>query len=241
MLVFFSFNFQDVEDISDEAFAQRHASLEASERIRFQGVDKKKRNNRSSSSVPTTPDAIATAPVSPAASVSLKSSPGDTPMEDAVPAMVLARKSSRKTTSLSRSTSSFGDGELLQSPAFAQPWEPRMFPLCEADMLALKEEQPSGRTSRPATVTSTNMPVFNRAVSLPVSLSASRSCSNAGSPSGANPAVLVKDSGDKVESDSLPHPSSWSVRTPSPKPLGKEVEESKPPLVLKLKKTGSTT
>lgn len=227
---------QPEEDCSDEAYTRRHASLEASERIRFQGVDKKKIRNRQSSSVPTTPDAIATAPVSPAPSgTSLKSSPAD-PVSASLDESSLSapsRKSSRK-SSASRSTSSVGD---LEPPTpSVLPWEPRIFPLNDAEVAALSEEQPSGRTRSAALLAST--PGFNRAHSMPASLSGSCTQSLAGSPADlgdADKEVFRKASVDPVV---VSPSSSWSVRTPSPKAIGKEVEESKPPLVLKLKKTG---
>eukprot|EP00117_Sycon_ciliatum_P004735 scpid36428/ scgid8976/ KAT8 regulatory NSL complex subunit 1-like protein len=244
----------DVEDISDEMFAKRHETLEAAERIRFQGADKKRRTNRASSSLPTTPEATLTAPTSPMCnSQSLRSSPGDAArapsltvagsQDDASQAAgnVSCRKSSRKTPSLSRSTSSLGEEPM--PCCFVVPWDERVFPLTDAEMHRLQmEEQCSQQLSNVTTALNEHASLMSLPESASVSLAASRVSSNPSSPCAPSGCDTVQSSNAKLpQSLATNTADSWCARLPSPKAKGKEVEEKKPPLLLKLTKQPSSS
>lgn len=234
-----------MEDTSDEAFTKRHAALEAAERIRFQGADKKRRTNRASSSLPTTPEPTLTAPTSPmCSSQSLRSSPGDTPhapslltvtgSQDDTSQTSAVRKSSRKTPSLSRSTSSIGDEPLQCCVA----WEERVFPLTDAEVRHLQMEEQSSQQSSNAACCLDEPASPSQPEPMLISASASRASSNPNSPSvlavfdtsPSSSAVKLGEKGAASPTDN------WSARVPSPRAQGRDVEEKKPPLLVKFTK-----
>ena len=157
-----NFTCLQMEDISEEAFAERHMRCEVAERKRFSSVITKKRAGRgarsdstaSAASAPTptvelttvefepTPSALQTPPGTPA--------PPDLPLNDDLPRRsnsISSRLDDFMGTGFPRRSGSFSrqrqrSGSLSLSESHDEPevspWERRTFPLCDSDLTQLK-------------------------------------------------------------------------------------------------------
>lgn len=137
---------EEIEDLSDEIFTERHLKCEILEKKRFtnfvQYPSRRSRGSRTEIGMPPTPDALSPSPINLPDSNILQQNPGPSGIDN------FRRRSSSVSSRRQSISLSFEDNSMdMVDITYHDPWPERTFPLAEEEYESMKAVQPPATNS----------------------------------------------------------------------------------------------